>query len=361
MLAFSDLILLHGNLSNLREVPYFNYKIYDYIDDLLTALNYCIENFNNTDSIIIQKVSEVIWSSYNHISDSNTKDIPYEMEYMLQSALAQFTTRKAVIITAFTNSNTSFYFLNINVIGILKNLLPDLEFSNSDTYIIQIAMPEFYSNSAIYMIPMYHELGHFIDTENGISTQMLFIALSDQRIIDDLNLPTDFHILDESVKIQILIKHFSEYFCDAFASQFIGSTITDFLIEIGASNHDSTTHPATHKRRTNIENYLNNIPTSLLGCMESAIRHRSAENLQIRFKIPDITLCLNSVETYQIKNSMELHGILPSYWNYLKKKYSSNDLTSYSRIFKFTNDLVIKSIRNFSIREKWNDADTNDQ
>lgn len=361
MLAFSDLILLHGNLSNLREVPYFNYKIYDYIDDLLTALNYCIDNFNSTDSIIIQKVSEVIWSSYNHIADSNTKDIPYEMEYMLQSALSQFTDRRAVIITAFTNSNTSFYFLNINVIGVLKNLLPDLKFSNSNTYIIQIAMPEFYSDNAIYMIPMYHELGHFIDTENGISTQMLFMALGDTTIIQSLDLPADFNGLDDSLKMQILIKHFSEYFCDTFASQFIGKTITDFLIEIGASDYDSMTHPATYKRRANIENYLNGISTPLLKCMESAIKDRSSETLQMRFTLPDISPCPDSVETYQIKDALELHGILPSYWRYLELNYSSNDLESYAQIFKATNDLIIKSIRNFSIREKWNGSNTDNQ
>ncbi|MDO4245105.1 MAG: hypothetical protein Q4C89_03690 [Deinococcus sp.] len=279
------------------------------------------------------------------------------MEYLLQLSLNLFIKQDAVIITAFTNNNTSFYFSNINVISEIKSLLPDIKLTSEDIPIIQIAMPSFYSKNALYMIPMYHELGHFIDRQFSISEYMLLTA--NPTVISYLDLPQEFNDLSQDGRNFVLRHHFSEYFCDTFAACFVGETITDFLFELGASDLDSATHPATSKRSEHVKNFLSSRETPLTSFLNEAISALGMQKLNTFFSAPDIVTHLNETVTFPIKSTEEAHGTLVSYWGFLKRAYRDTDLKNYSQVFRVTNDLVIKSIRNFSIRERWSFVNSN--
>ncbi|WP_148231748.1 hypothetical protein [Deinococcus proteolyticus] len=357
LLAFSDLLLLRKNLKALLEVPYFNAGIYAYITDLLEAIDYCTENFGDLDPKVVRGVSDLVWSSYTYISNSNTKEIPYELEYLLQSSLSEFVDLDSIIITAFTNNKMMFHFYNANVISGIQELLPQISLKSVDTHIIQVAMPKFYSRNAIYMIPMYHELGHFMDRLYNISEVMLLN--SDSSLIDYMNLPEEFNNLSPKQKIYILKNHLAEYFCDTFAACFVGETITDFLAEIGASDYDSETHPATFKRKTHIENFLLGIDTPITQSVSDTVALMGMKPLARYFEEPNVSTPLTEAITVQAANRREVHGLLVSYWKYLKEVYSTVSLHEYSKEFNISNDLIVKSIRNYSIREKWENVNSN--
>jgi hypothetical protein len=81
--------------------------------------------------------------------------------------------------------------------------------------------------------------------------------------------------------------------------------------------------------------------------------------LSIGYRVPDLRQSFDDIRTYQIVDEAELHGIFESAWSYLgdaldkrSPPWAKPHLTD-GDIDRVINDLIEKSIRNMSIREKW--------
>lgn len=353
MLSLSDLLLLRRNLTELSEVPYFNDRVYLYIDDLLLVLNYCIENFTSLDPTVVGTISINVWSSYNHLSGTTTKNIPYEMEYLLRKSMSHWVGSDFIVTTAFTDNNGSFYCWNVNVLSEIDQLIPGLNFKAKDLFIVQIAMPAFYTKVPIYIAPMYHEAGHFVDNLHSISLNALYRSTFNNSLLSALNLPPSFVSLTPQQQEFLVERHFSEYFCDIFAASFIGNAISKFLNHIAPNEPDSLTHPATSKRVANVDAFLNGVTTPITQEFDEILRGLGLAPLSVRHSLPDISTAMNNVETYPIKNDEEAHGIIMSYWSHLEYYFSSGNLKEFESYFEVLNDLIVKSIRNYNIKEKW--------
>ena len=101
-----------------------------------------------------------IWQSVRFLSGSTTKRIPYEVTYALHRALADWTNDSVIVTTALLEE-PNYYFMGST--PDLTKWLAQLVSVNLDDQIIQIAFPAIYRRTPAFCIPLYHELGHFVD------------------------------------------------------------------------------------------------------------------------------------------------------------------------------------------------------
>jgi hypothetical protein len=347
LLQLADLLLLKRNLASLSEVPYFDERIIFYIEDLILVVQHCIDNHNTLNILVIDKIINYIWSSYNHLSGTTTKNIPYEMEYLLNKAISSWIKQPFIITMAVSNDKMAFYCWNLNVLEEISTLIGSLNFKTIDLLIVQITMPSFYTKIPLYTIPMYHEIGHFIDNLYNISQTATLNALGQIDVIPHMR-------IQNNLNVDTVSNHMAEYFCDLFASCYIGDTISRFLNSIAPNFPNSTTHPATMYRGEVIGDFLSgHISNPIILNIQHTLVSLNLSQLSLAFVIPDIHTALSEVETYKITNDLEAHGILVAYWNHIEADFGPPISRSFQENFHMNNDIIIKSIRNYSIRERW--------
>ena len=291
MLGLSDLSILKKNLVNLSEVPYFNVTINSYINDLLSVVRYCIDNFSNIDTLVITEVITLIWQSYNHLSGSTSRNIPFEMEFLLSKVVSRWVNEDFIITTAASDNKFSFYCWNVNVLSELTKLLPGISLNHMDSPIVHIAMPGFYTKIPLYTVPMYHEVGHFIDNYHGIR---LYVAYTtDDTVKSYIGLPMN-------VRPDVLESHISEFFCDLLSACFVGDKISDFLMYVAPNAPISETHPATAKRQEIVGDFIAGRNNPIVDIFQATLSAIGLPRLEILFDAPNLDRQIRQIETYRI-------------------------------------------------------------
>lgn len=141
--------------------------------------------------------------------------IPYEVVYAIEKAAKDWGTSNILITTAiiqeanfyFHSSNRDFFDSIEIELGIKINYQP-----------VQIALPYIYRHKPLFCVPLFHEFGHFVDTDNGIVT--ISLLNSSEDVGPDL---PDVKASSEIAKLSgrereywksVVMMHRKEYFAD---------------------------------------------------------------------------------------------------------------------------------------------------
>ena len=209
-----------------------------------------------------------------------------------------------------------------------------------DSELAQISLPQVYRHRPLYNIPLYHELGHFLDMRHSVSAITLLT-----------------HPLPQAPASLV---HRREHFADLFCSCYMGAAFTAFLVDYAGMQPASSTHPATVERVTVVENFLNGTPDRIVTMFQAALALLNLRSLVPRFSVPAVAVSFDSVCPCKISSTAELHGFLIAGYDYLKVALATfpapwNDMPP-TKVESVINDLAEKSIRNYMISARWSQS-----
>lgn len=353
MIESLQLNLLKNKLKDISESPYFSHALADYLlklssitDKLIKGDHLPFPDDTSRNIFILQ-----IFRSTKFFTGSTSNNIPYEIVFCLEQACKEWVNQDALITTAISPDITDFYisYVPYNFYHITKYYF-DVEFNH---ILIQISLPQFYRRRPLYVTPLFHELGHFVDYYHRITDFTLF------EYGNDIALPGfDRAMINNDHLFSLIQKnHRAEYFADLFSSSYIGASGIDFLNEIAPNAPTSQTHPSTKDRINFISDFLNNRPNSIVDMFNDCLALQSNRKISPVYFSPNINKSFDNVRPYKINNHKELYSFINSAWSYLKSawKFPENNWSylSQTQIEKSVNDLVEKSLRNYMVEIRW--------
>lgn len=366
MLLKSNLRLLLNQLANLSETPYFSADLDSYIRELSEVLNKLLERLNQNPLTIDQDVAYTIansvWGLTQFLTGSTTKRIPYEVCYAIQKASSEWGPSRLLITTSIIQE-ANFYFHSIskNLFDLIETEL-DVKISHQP---VQIALPAIYRHKPLFCVPLFHELGHFIDINNNIVTTSML--MSSHLVGPDMpDLPTAAQIRNFPQDVQdsykeVVKSHRAEYFADLISAAYTGDAAIGFLKEFIPSNQPAgPTHPSSIARYNLIDDFLNNKANVIIDLFQSVLQTRGLPSLHPRFSLPVLAERFQEVRPVTLGSDSEVFGVFAAGWRFLMDM-TQNPIGHWAHlsendIERISNDLVEKSIRNRMILEGWNEA-----
>ncbi len=316
-----------------------------------------------SDTVIYQKQEQLnfIFTSLEFLKDSTLNSIPFEVVSCLNLAMADWIDEKEyIIVTSLNNNINSFSYDPTLALQdfLYQSILTDYGIT-FEKKLVQINLPLILSKDYFSSVVLYHELGHFVDLKLVISQKIaLHIATlpgtEKNKLLSFIPFVNQINLLNYG----ILMPHIAEYFCDLFASQYIGFTSNHYLKYLTKnSNNTSQTHPSTISRIIMVEDFINGRTNYLLDIISKFTKDNGKE-LKIRYNE------INSDDFYKflpldITSPTELHGIFNYGWNvYLDEWNKFETLSNISGLtsnqtYKIVNNLMEKSIGNYFINEDW--------
>ncbi|RUA31625.1 MAG: hypothetical protein DSY77_12840 [Bacteroidetes bacterium] len=336
------------------------------------------EDFSKLDANQLEERSFIIqffFDSVTFLDNSTLSNIPFEIVKCLELALKTWYPKNDndfIIVTSLIknikgfsfNPILSFYQLYYDIIE--KNY--GIKFKKK---LIQINVPEYLVNDYLASVPLYHELGHFIDKYYNFSVILANDFSTDiHKLISDKDFVEFFPLLQtvrpnelksDQVK-RYLENQIAEYFCDIFASQYISDSLTIYLSFLAHKANSSPTHPSTENRQIVIENFLNNEHNFVISKLRETVLNctKNSLNLEIRFrkfKNEDFKLLIPQ----EINSEAELHYLFKYGWDMWQSDWSdlsrsnnmTENLTSYE-VYTIINNLIEKAIGNYIVQNTWN-------
>lgn len=318
----------------------------------LNALFFSLKdlNLNSLSQIDLGSISLILTYIENDIvflNDSTLNNIPHELVYCLEKALEDWIdTDKIIISTTLTSKLDEFYFSSSYDQNFLKNLNRYIESIGIDCKIshllLKMGLPKNCTRDYLANVVMYHELGHFIDSQYNIS-EKIYIK----------NFPNDYNLQNKIYDQRF--NHISEYFADLFAAQYVSDASNLYLNFIANGNPDYVTHPATSKRINVVNDFLNDINNECVNQINEMLKLICNKSFEKRFqKISIKENCLIKLFPQYFKNTRELHYIFKLGWDFWEN-YESNILHNFNNKDRYyiVNNLIEKSISNYAITEQW--------
>lgn len=252
MFATADLYIIRDSLSQLTETTYFSKRLDKYTVALLEVIEHVLASPGVYPSQVVKQFSNVMWTAYKYLLGSVSKEIPYEMEYSLRFALTDWIGQDCVITTALLDDK-DFHFFPFDPWDHIKKVISQFNYTLFNSVLIQVALPRLYKNKPLFNIPLYHELGHFVDSRLNISRYSMLTHT----------------VYPEDMEVEL--NHRQEYFADIFASCYVGSAVSKILQEIAAGTNASITHPATQSRVDVIQDFLRGTSNPLVDMFQTTL------------------------------------------------------------------------------------------
>lgn len=365
MLLRSNLRLLRAQLERLAETPYFSSRLDAYITELTRVVDALLNHLSaHPPSInieIARFLADEIWRLTQFLTGSTTKQIPYEVVYAIERAASAWTTSDLLVTTAivqesnfyFTGSNENFFSVVKQELGITLASRP-----------VQIALPYIYRHKPLFCVPLFHELGHFVDVTNEVSTtSMLTHPESSGPDLPDLPTSADIAVAspeDQALIKRVVLAHRQEYFADLFSAAHVGTAASGFLQEFCPSNTAGSSHPSTAARLALMGDFLAGVANPIVDLFQSALVARGLPALARAFAPVSLTECFGNVRPFTPSSDAELFGLFQAGWTFLMEQWSTatgswQRLAEDDRV-RVANDLTEKSIRNRMLVEDWNAA-----
>lgn len=339
MFSGTDLRLLADNIRQLSETPYFSAQLENYTKELLAVINHVVTSPGHYSDPILRRFTWSIWKAYRYLQGSISREIPYELEFCLRKAVAGWLSRPCVVTMALVDQK-DFHFFPFDPWDNIKKTITGYKGAGFDALLIQVATPKLYKNKPLYNIPLFHELGHFVDSTLEIVKMSMLQSPPAKGTDPDTEL-----------------SHRQEYFADLFAAAYVGRANGEVLQEIAGNHAASASHPATADRIALTQGFLAGKKEPRVDLFNNALAAQGAPPLSIKYKRPQITSCFDNIRPYKINGDEELYGIFEASWDYLidvmNGKNSSWQGIDPPDAETIVNDLVEKSIRNASIISEW--------
>ena len=363
MLLKSNLRLLLAQLDGLAETPYFSSDLDQYINELRAVLAKLLSRLEArppmVDQNVAQSIAREVWRLTQFLTGSTAKQIPYEVVYAIERAAKDWGTSNILITTAiiqeanfyFHSSNRDFFDSIEIELGIKINYQP-----------VQIALPYIYRHKPLFCVPLFHEFGHFVDTDNGIVT--ISLLNSSEDVGPDL---PDVKASSEIAKLSgrereywksVVMMHRKEYFADLVGVAYVGEAMLGFLKEFIPNDKASTSHPSSVARFKLMEDFINGINNPIIDLFNKALSCRGFQPITKRFNSVAIDDTFSNVRPCQLNSDQDVFGVFESGWKFLQRTIDSRiglwSTLSEAEIERIANDLTEKSIRNRMIVEGWN-------
>jgi hypothetical protein len=342
------------------------------LNDLFNKLN--AEDFSKLtadETLERSLVIDFFFYSITFLNGSTITQIPFEIIKCLEEALGDWVDEKEdfIIVTSLVKGISDFSFdftltFRDEFYEIIERNF-DVKFESK---LIQINLPESLTGDYLANVVLYHELGHFIDRRYRISELLttILISLEKNGLLkpDLLKVLLKFFPVLEKTNInnntQLLYAHFSEYFCDLFAAQYVEGTLGSYLKYLTKESDDwHLTHPSTGSRVELVDDFLNKNSNVFLDFILEVVSKASKRELKVRFKKFSTTDFENLIPV-EIDSSGELHYLFVYGWNLWLSDWSEfekiNNMDyslSATQVYEIINNLIEKSIGNFIIKANW--------
>jgi len=340
-----DLHLTAETLRQLRDSAYFERKLHEFTDHLIGAIEHLLSNPGTYDLAVETQFAEQMRFVQSYLSGSTNNEVPYEVVYCLGNALRRWGHPDAVVVTYLTEGQDSFHLLPLDPWLFIQQAITGYNAGGFSLPVVMMGVPRLYAHKPVFCVPLFHELGHFVDFGQRVSQASLLLN------------PTAFAPAGGNE-----LHHRREYFADLFCASFVGRSSVAALEAIAPGHPASDTHPATTERVRVVEAFLSGTSDPIIDTFQAALAALGLPTLQVAFKPVAVTADFDDVRTFVASSIEEVFGLFDSAWNYLfdaidKSRNPWNfQSASAGDIANLTNDLTEKSIRNFAIRQMWDDA-----
>ncbi|MGI4887296.1 MAG: hypothetical protein ACRYFR_20250 [Janthinobacterium lividum] len=319
-------------------------------------------------------IIDFFFKNLEFLENSTFNLIPFEIVECLKYALNDWLDKPEsyIIVTSLVNNLMSYSFDSLLAIDIYYEIIKTTYKLEFEQRLIQINIPRFLVRDYLASVALYHELGHFIDTFYEIT---LRIALTMANKFNSGQISPDeradlYHFFPLLASIQSVDKytfgtlksHVAEYFCDIFASQYIGTSLSGYVLYI-TKNQSSPgpMHPASTQRLEMVNLFLASDKSSYtLRAIVEAIEDITSRKVGVKhaaFKESDLLHMLPA----DIDDSKQLHYLFSVGWKmWLEdsaKISSENNIKiafSDDKVYEIINNLIEKSIGNFIVTSSWN-------
>lgn len=354
MTPIVNLHILVERYTQLSKSAYFDPSFRDFAARTVEAIVHVIENATSYPEEVVRQFQEHAWRVMQFLKGSRSNDAPHEAQYVLSKALKEWINSDALISSA-SLENFDFFVSLEDLWSHIARALDKFDTKGYAPLLVRIGSPEAFKHRPLFCIPLFHELGHFVDYHYKVSELSLLLA-------PPIQCPPN---IDPIEWRDVNLSHRMEYFADLFSACYTGEGSKKSLLAIAPHHGASHTHPATAKRVEVIEHFLGGHQEPMVNLFQSTLAARGLPSLSQRFKFPDIQVPFNDVLPCRFSDDAELYGIFPSGWDYLFDQISNRaapwidkDVNVHG-IERTVNDLVEKSIRNFEIKERWKSVATN--
>ena len=267
-----------------QESKYNNYSdskkrsYHKHLEEIFTILSE--DNFSELNENELgerKRIVDFFFTSLKFLDGSVLNAIPFELVKCLEKALEDWIDKDSsyIIVTSLVGDMLGFSFeprlaFDEEIYRIIKSVC-NVSFSDR---LIQINLPKSLARDYLANVVLYHELGHFIDLRFQLSSALstdLLQGLVSQKLnsseIGDLQKYFPYisdlssqKYSDQNIRqIYNLLKvHLAEYFCDLFASQYIGDCSGHYLKYLTGRNNASLSHPSTESRNDIVNQFLRN-------------------------------------------------------------------------------------------------------
>lgn len=344
-------------MEELARTPYFSKALDRFLTQLIKATDQLRRELNHIPEEVCRRILARIWVATKYLAGSVTREIPYEIVYGLKLALDDWNpaSPRTLALTTALLSDRNFYFQRIDVDAYtLIEAFLKIKF-NED--LIQISFPRLYRHRPLQALALYHELGHFIDTNSQVTEYSLIRFPPDKYPQATPSIPPGISLPAATLEA-VHRRHRQEMFADLFGASYAGSAYSVVLSDMAYDHPASPTHPATKFRIALISDYLSGKSSPVLAMFNEVLRERGMPELKIRYIEPDISSTFGNIRPHRIISDGEVHGILSSaskFWAGLETGTTPDAWRGLSRdeIGRVMNDLVERSIRNRMFEKVW--------
>jgi hypothetical protein len=350
-----NLHILAKRFTQLSKSAFFDPAFREFASKTVEVTNHVLDNPLRYPDDIVRSFEGHVWRVMQFVQGSKAKDAPHETQYALKKALFQWIKNRNVLISSASLEGFDFFLAPEDIWEFVAASINGFDTKGYKPLVVRIGSPEAFKHRPIFCIPLFHELGHFVDHH---------FKISELSLIMNPIAPTPSGVSDSDWRF-INMRHRMEHFADLFGAIYCGEATNESLLAIAPNNPDSYTHPATVKRASVVHDFLAGKPNQVVNILQAACQARTGKSLATQFSTPDLQSSFDKVLTYRLVGDQELFGAFQIGWQYLKiqlDKRTAPWIDAHStipEIERTVNDLVEKSIRNYEIKERWQNGATN--
>lgn len=340
-----DLHLISIALRNLNDSAYFDERVRDFSGHFVGAIEHVLANPGLYDAAIEQAFASLARDVQSYLSGSTNNEIPYEVVFCLADALREWGFGNTAIVTSLTEGH-NFHLRPLAPWQFIQKSITGYDARGFSLPLVMIGVPKMYAHKPIFCVPLFHELGHFVDLSRQITRVSLMLSPpSGTPTVTDL-------------------QHRMEHFADLFGASFVGRSSIAALEAIAPNQPASATHPSTADRVALVDAFLAGKSDPIIDMFQKALSVRGQRPLANMFEAISVGPAFDDLRTYPPGNMKEVYGIFDSAWNYLfdaidqhKNPWGVPQISD-GYIENLTNNLTEKSVRNFAIKEAWRVANS---
>lgn len=355
MTPIVNLHILARIFTQLSRSAFFDPAFRKFASRTADVINHVLEDETRYPDAVVREFERQVWRVMRFVRGSRAKDAPHETQYALQKALSHWIKDKDVLISSAALEEFNFFLAPEDIWEFVSRSIDHFDRKNYGPLVVRIGSPEAFKHRPLFCIPLFHELGHFVDHYFEISKLSLIIF---PPAPPPINMPLDYWR-------EINLRHRMEYFADLFGACYCGEATNSSLNAIAPYNPDSATHPSTAKRLNVVREFLSGKQNRMVDMLQVACKARTGQILSVKSTVPTINTSFDDVLTYNINSEAELFGLFQSGWTYLEENLKNriapwiDKQTTIPDIERTVNDLIEKSLRNYEIKERWSNGTNN--